>query len=116
MTKQSELDLRRVRAAQNQSLFREVNERIEDLASSAAFSDFICECVNEACDQNVHLTVEEYEAIRGDGNRFFVVPGHEVPAVEVTVEANDRYVVVSKLSPGGEVAEGLNPRRREKLR
>jgi hypothetical protein len=96
MTDVSELDVRRVRAAKNQSLFRDVNERIEDLASSAAVSAFICECMDDTCDSNVSLTVEEYEMIRCDGNRFFVVPGHEVPEIEETVEAHDRYVVVAQ--------------------
>jgi hypothetical protein len=101
-----------VRAAKNQSLFREVNERIEDLSSSAFSSAFICECMNEACDENVSLTVEEYEHVRSDGNRFVVLRGHERPEVEDVVETTERYLVVAKLREGADVAEGFDPRRR----
>jgi len=55
----TELDARRVRAAKNQSLFREVNERIEHLAAGESASmfeelrlareiDLACECTDEA--------------------------------------------------------------------
>jgi hypothetical protein len=43
------LDVRRDRAAKNQSLFREVNERIDELSGSATFLTFIWECANETC-------------------------------------------------------------------
>jgi hypothetical protein len=112
MEESSGHESQRERAARNQSLFREVNERIEDLSGNASFSAFICECMNEACDEPVSLTIEEYEHIRSDGNRFVVVQGHQVPDVEVVVESTDRYVVVAKLGVGAAVAEGLDPRKR----
>jgi hypothetical protein len=116
MTDVSERDAQRVRASKNQSLFREVNERIEDLAGDASFSTFVCECMNEACDESVALTVEEYEHIRADSNRFFVRPGHDVPDVEVVVEETERYAVVAKLGAGQPVAERLDPRNRRSSR
>jgi len=112
MTSTQDHDTQRERAAKNQSLFREVNERIEDLAANAAFTTFICECMTETCDESVCLTVEEYEHIRSDGNRFFVLPGHEIPAVEQIVEANDRFLVVAKIGAGAQVAAALDPRKR----
>jgi hypothetical protein len=112
MSELSELEVRRQRAAKNQSLFREVNERIEDLAGSASFSTFVCECMNESCDESVYMTVEEYESIRSKGNQFFVLPGHDVSEVEEIVNANDRYLIVSKLGAGASVAAELDPRRR----
>jgi hypothetical protein len=113
MTDLSEIEVRRRRAARNQSLFREVNERIEDLSSPASFAGFVCECMNESCDERVRLTVHEYEHIRAGANRFLVLPGHQVPEVEETVETRDRYLVVAKLGSGEDVAESLDPRRRE---
>ena len=112
MSMLGELDVQRERAAKNQSLFREVNERIEELASSASFVEFICECANEECSELVSLTRAEYERIRSGSNRFFVIAGHELPAVEQTVETTDRYLVVSKLGAGAPVAERLDPRKR----
>jgi len=109
----TETDLQRERAARNQSMFRKVNERIEDLASNAFFSAFICECMNEECNENVSMTVEEYEDVRREGNRFLVLPGHEVSGVEEVVDVTDgRYVVVAKLGAGAAIAEELDPRRR----
>ena len=108
----SELDLRRERAARNENLFREVNERIEDLASTASFTQFICECYDETCDDRVSMTVQEYEHVRAEGNRFFVVPGHNGTDVDEVVEATDRYLIVRKIGTGAEVAERLDPRRR----
>jgi hypothetical protein len=112
MTSTQEREAQRARAAKNQSLFREVNERIEDLSANAAFTTFICECMTETCDESVCLTVEEYEHIRSGENQFFVLPGHENPEVEQIVDANDRFVIVAKLGAGAQVAAALDPRKR----
>ena len=112
MTESLELDVRRERAAKNQSLFREVNERIGELSPVAMFTTFICECANVTCDEAVSLTHEEYERIRSSSNSFFVVSGHEIREIEQVTDSTDRYLVVAKLGAGGEVAEGLDPRKR----
>jgi hypothetical protein len=108
----SDVELRRQRAARNQSLFREVNERIEDLAGSASFPTFICECMDETCDATISVSVEEYERVRRGSNRFLVLPGHEERDLEEIVDSTDRFLVVSKLGSGATVAERLDPRRR----
>ncbi len=113
MSEISELDLQRERAAKNESLFREVNERIEDLATPASFSQFVCECLDDRCDKRVSMTIEEYEYIRSDGNRFFVLPGHTDPEVDEILESTDRYLVVRKRGVGEAVAEELDPRSRD---
>ena len=113
MTEISELDLQRERAAKNESLFREVNERIEDLATPASFSQFVCECLDDRCDERVSLTIEEYEYIRSGGNRFFVLPGHTDPEVDEILESSDRYLVVRKRGAGEAVAKELDPRGRD---
>jgi hypothetical protein len=110
MAEHPELDRRRERAARNQSLFREVNERIEDLAGNASFSLFICECMNENCDEAVSVTLEEYEHVRSGPNRFIVLRGHENPEVDRVIEACERYLVVAKIGTGERVAEELDPR------
>jgi len=111
-TTNDEIELRRERAARNQSLFREVNERIEDLSSGALFPGFVCECLSTECVEQVALTIEEYESVRSDSNRFLVLPGHEVAEVEDVVETEGRYLVVAKKGAGGTVAEELDPRHR----
>ena len=59
----------------------------------------------------VELTLREYEEVRSHATRFFIVPGHEVTAVERVVEQNPRFAVVEKLDRGAEVAEQRDPRR-----
>jgi hypothetical protein len=105
---------RRVRAAQNQSLFREVNERIEHLndlfQSFTDVGDWVCECADRTCIEKIPMTLPEYEAIRSDGNRFAVKPGHEIAEVEVVIERKDNYLVVQKLGAGAAVAAERDPR------
>ncbi|MGH3050003.1 MAG: hypothetical protein ACRDLK_07585, partial [Gaiellaceae bacterium] len=68
-------------AAKQQSIFREVNERIEELAGRFDVLDqtlnVVCECGDGACTERIELTASEYEALRGSSRRFAVVPGHE---------------------------------------
>jgi hypothetical protein len=122
MSSSAELDARRVRAAKNQSLLREVNERIEQLAEgkTSMFEtlqrsrtiDLACECMDETCTKRVTMTLAEYERIRADSNRFFVLPGHDVAEVEEIVDEQADYVVVAKLGAGAPVAVKLDPRKR----
>jgi hypothetical protein len=117
-----ELDARRVRAAKNQSLFREVNERIEELATNPSiFEDLrrqerltlACECAYDECSKQVEMTIADYEKIRADSNKFFVLPGHDITEVEEIVGEGDGFVVVSKLGVGESVAQRLDPRKRK---
>jgi hypothetical protein len=74
-----------VRAAANQSLARDVNERIDQLRTPSTFVQFVCECALEDCDEVLALTQQEYEALRAHANRFVVAPGHVVAQVEVVM-------------------------------
>jgi hypothetical protein len=105
------------RAAQNQALFREVNERVgkltETLNRVTPRSDWVCECANTECFQSVELSIEEYEVLRQHPARFAVFPGdtHVYPEAERIVEQTDRYWVVEKIEVAGRIAMELNPRR-----
>ena len=102
----------RIAGARIQNLFREVNERIEELGSSdSATGEVLCECADTACVEGIALTSAEYEAVRRMPARFFVRPGHEVAAIERVVGETDRYAVVEKLGEGGTEAADLDPRR-----
>lgn len=110
-----EHDARTIRAAENQSLFREINERIEDLSEGfAAFSEvteWVCECADTACADRISMTISEYEDVRSEGNRFAVLPRHEVSDVEMIVGGvTGRYLVVKKIGPGADRARRLDPR------
>ena len=103
-------DARRQLAAKNESLFREANEHIEEISSDAAFVSFVCECADVDCNERLSLTLEEYEHVRSQPNRFIVLPGHNVPDLDLIQVASDRYFVVSKLGTGAQVARELDPR------
>jgi hypothetical protein len=104
---------REERLAKNEVLFRSVNEAIEQQAVQFGGLDeyeFICECASQTCVDRVPLTLLEYEHIRMEGTRFFVVPGHENVALELVVETTPRYHVVEKDGAAGIVAEFSDPR------
>jgi len=100
------------RAARNEAMFREVNEGIEDAAASLAtwHADFLCECHDLSCTDMISLTLPEYAATRDRGDRFVVVPGHEEEAIELVVQANERFAVVEKIGEGADVARRLDAR------
>ena len=107
-------DARQERAARNESLFREVNERIGTTATklSPMFAEFICECADDSCFEHVSLTSEEYSSVRRMGPVYFILkPGHEAADIERVVGGEgDRYAIVEKQDVAAEVATELDPR------
>jgi len=114
---------RQTRAAKNQSLFREINERVHQLearlnaVAPAATSDWFCECSNESCFERITISHVEYDSIREDGARFFVAPSdaHVWPVVERITQQTDRYWVVEKMGEAERLARRLDPRTRTPL-
>ncbi len=106
-------EAREERLAQNEVLFRSLNESIEQQAIRFGGVDeyeFICECSSRNCLERVRLTLREYERVRGDGARFFVLPGHADLSIERVVEQAAAFHVVEKDGPAGIVAEFEDPR------
>jgi hypothetical protein len=97
------------RAGRNQTLFREVNERLEGLAEAfqhmTETSSFACECADLGCTAMINMRLSEYEAVRSHPNQFVVLPGHVYPDVEEVMAENDRYLIVSKQGVAAEIAE-----------
>ena len=56
------------------------------------------------------MTAFEYERLRGDADRFAVVPGHEIPAVETVVERTTATPSCARLGSGAAIAEATDPR------
>jgi hypothetical protein len=100
---------REVRAAQNQLLFRAVNDRIRELGErildSVSELDFACECADTDCIKTIPLPVKEFAAIEEVENQFIVLKGHEVPEVEDTIAERDGFLIVSKRGAGAELVE-----------
>lgn len=107
---------REERIGLNEAVFREVNERIENLAEtfdlSSEMLDLVCECGNADCVQRITMTHPEYEELRSDSHQFAVYPGHEIPDVERVVDRRKGYDVVKKTEGAPErIAEQTDPRR-----
>jgi hypothetical protein len=104
---------REERLAQNEIVFREVNERIKELESGSWESheiDFMCECADATCMAVITLKPAEYEALRRNPRQFGVLPGHQIEDVERVVESRPGYLVVEKHLETVEQVEEADPR------
>lgn len=109
---------REERLGANEALFREVNERVAEVAGDFIATepdesrfDFSCECGVRDCAEQIALSLSEYEAVRADATRFVVVPGHDLPEIERVVERHPTHLVVEKRDPDAEeIARETDPR------
>jgi hypothetical protein len=112
------MDARLKRKARNEALIREVNERIAEVDKAAdegnvapeqALFEFLCECGGEdsqlGCEERVQMTIQEYEEVRSQDDRFAVHPGHENEALEWVARRNERVVIVDKRSEAEPLVE-----------
>ena len=109
------MDERAKRIGLNEAVFREVNERIEDLAQTFALTgrplELVCECGDATCTEQVQMMSAEYERLRKDPTLFAVHKGHEMPDVEDVVERHDDFDVVRKHEGDpARVARSTDPR------
>ena len=105
------------RIGKNEALFRQVNERLRDVAETfslvAEQAEFVCECGDVACTEPISMSLAEYERIRANPTWFFVRRGHEAAAVETVVERRDGYDIVAKdAGPPAALAAEEDPRRK----
>jgi hypothetical protein len=100
------MPLSRQRLDRNQVIFREVNERLREVADAVpdGKARYLCECSDVQCTQKIELRLFEYEAVRARANAFFIVPGHQRPEVERVVEETDEYMIVGKIVPIDDLA------------
>jgi hypothetical protein len=88
-------------AARNEALWREVNDRIEEVDETLRvlpddLLELHCECGNADCDARISITPDEYREVRSDRDTFAVALGHEDDVIEHVVKRTDRYLVVDK--------------------
>jgi hypothetical protein len=108
------------RRAENEALFRDINERVSRMrdragegdVSASEFLEFLCECARHDCLEKLRLTLVEYERVRSTSTDFVVAPGHQVADIERVVSANDRFTVVRKEGRAAEIARRRDPRGR----
>ena len=110
------MDERERRLAENEAMFREINETINRAASGLSFDDdrhgfeFLCECSRTDCAGRLRMTVRDYDDVRGNAARFAVLRNHDEPDIEVVVADKGEYLVVEKIGDSRAVVEKTNPR------
>ena len=91
------------RSAENEALFRSVNQRlvalIEAFAALDELSVFVCECSRMDCIEQVEMTLAEYARVRSNPRWFAVAPAaeHVAAGLERVLERTERYFLVEKL-------------------
>ncbi len=106
----SEFVTRQLRASPNRALFREVNDRIDELAVHTRNVPlrYLCECDDPSCSESIGIPREEYQQVRRDPAESIVVPGHERLEVEVVVHReHERWLIVRSLGAGAALAAEL---------
>ena len=82
------------RIATNEAIFRRVNDEIAKDPGRFESAEFVCECGEPECHDQISLPLSRYAEIRQDRLVFFVAPGHEVPKTETVIErAADHFLV-----------------------
>jgi hypothetical protein len=106
---------RKRRVAENEALFRSVNEQIDRLAGTVTVPTdelaVVCECGTATCTDRIRIAQPEYTRIRADSTLFVLKPGHDDPESETVVERGEAYWTVRK-DPGtsARIAESLAER------
>ena len=101
------------RVGLNEAVFREVNERLEDVGQAFGLDslDMICECADIECAERINVTVQEYEELRSNPRHFAVVPGHVIENLESVVDRRKGYDVILKRDGiPARIAEETDPR------
>lgn len=103
-----------VRAAKNEIVLRDLNERLrrQPASRSQRLWEWVCECADMTCMKPIELSIEEYDAVRSATTRFAVAPGaeHVNPEIERVVQREERYWVVEKIGAGAEIIKAFDPR------
>ena len=106
---------REARIALNETLFRDLNERVQEVVTTMALEapsalEIFCECGSADCVAKITLALAEYEEVRTHAERFLIAPGHEIPDVEDVVEQRPAYWVVEKHEEEAQIARERDPR------
>ena len=100
------------RAARNEVLFREANEKLEDKRQELELdgrTPFLCECADPTCTRLIRLSLEQYEHVRSRPSWFVIVDGHD-PDEGRAAEGHDGYTIVEKTGAAARIAKEENPR------
>jgi hypothetical protein len=95
------------RRAKNEALFKNRNEQVLRMSKTVLDSEartllplnFLCECSDMDCREELVLTADQYVAMRKSPSQFIVKAGHESPDIEKVVRSLHSYDVVEKQVP-----------------
>ena len=90
---------RHVEAAQNQRLFRILNDNLRLLPRESAgpyAGSSVCECADASCTDPIAIAADAYARLREHPGRFAIVPDHVFLDVEEVVSWEAGYWVVEK--------------------
>jgi hypothetical protein len=105
------VDERTRRVAENETLFRQVNERVVAGPKRPGEQfEIICECEDTGCMDHICVTSELYERARSEPTDFLLKPGHAKPEFETVVENHEDFVLVRKTGEAGALAKKLDSR------
>jgi len=94
--------------AENEALFRQVNERVVGRERRPAETfEIVCECADTQCMEHLRVTTEVYERTRSVPTDFLLKPGHAKPEYETVIDANEEFELVRKTGAAGSVAKQL---------
>ena len=110
-------DERTRRIGLNEALFRQVNERIQEVSDDLgpveeeAGYQILCECGDRDCTEQLAIDPDQYEQVRSDPTLFIVARGHTAPDVEGVTADRGAYQIVRK-RPGApeSIAEATDSR------
>jgi hypothetical protein len=91
-------------AGRMQAIYRDVNERIVELADDSSLT-IICECCNDECADPIVVPQRAYDATRAHSRRFLVTDGHFEPKIERVLERHEGFMVIEKFGPAARVVE-----------
>ena len=92
---------RHERLEQNQRMFRDANERFEQVVEQNALDGertvpFLCECADLDCLGRIEITTSDYDAAHVNSDHYVILRGHPTIDGEEMVEDNVSYLVVEK--------------------
>ena len=102
------MDERARRVAENEDLFRQVNEHVvAGTRRPAENFEILCECADTSCMDHVRVTTEWYERARGQSTDVLLKPGHVNPEFETVIESHKDFVLVRKTGEAAALARKL---------
>jgi hypothetical protein len=84
---------------QTEDVFRRANEEIAGMGRRRGWRfpiPFLCECADRHCFARLELTLEVYEDLRADPQRYLTAPGHEIPDA-IVIEQTEGLALAEKL-------------------